>query len=321
MEEAIASSQLEGAATTRKSAKELLRSGRKPVNNAEQMILNNYQTIKEIGSYKDRLLDFELIKHIQGTLTRNTLDRPEYVGRFRTSEDKIDVIDIRDNEVLFTPPDASEIEARLNIFFQYVNTEEIDEFVHPVIKAVIIHFWFAYIHPFVDGNGRTARGLFYWYLLKRGYSNFEYLSISRILKNSPTQYAKAYLYSEIDDCDLTYFLVYNLRAIHLAINAFQVYLKNKQEEISEAARFIREYPDLNYRQHDLLCGAVADHAIRYTLKFVRNTYNVVYETARTDLAKLVKKGFFEKKKIGREYYFVPVEDIQKRVKGMKGGTL
>lgn len=42
----------------------------------------------------------------------------------------------------------------------------------------------AYMHPFVDGNGRTARALFYWYMLKSGYWLTEYLSISRVIAKS-----------------------------------------------------------------------------------------------------------------------------------------
>jgi hypothetical protein len=42
-------------------------------------------------------------------------------------------------------------------------------FIHPVMRAITLHFWLAYDHPFCDGNGRTARALFYWSMLKQGY--------------------------------------------------------------------------------------------------------------------------------------------------------
>ena len=56
----------------------------------------------------------------------------------------------------------------------------------------------AFIHPFVDGNGRTARSLVYWYMMKKGYWLTEYLSISRIIYRNKAQYEKAFLYTEAD---------------------------------------------------------------------------------------------------------------------------
>ena len=71
-------------------------------------------------------------------------------------------------------------------------------FIHPIVKGIIIHFLIAFIHPFVDGNGRTASAIFYWYMLRKGYWLTEYLSISRIISRSKRQYEKAYLYTECD---------------------------------------------------------------------------------------------------------------------------
>jgi Fic family protein len=105
-------------------------------------------------------------------------------------------------------------------------------FIHPVVKAIIIHFWVGYLHPFCDGNGRTARALFYWYLLKNNYFGFSYIPLSKELKVSKSKYAKSYIYSEQDDLDMTYFLSYNLSKIKLALDKFkeEVKLKFKENE-------------------------------------------------------------------------------------------
>src|SRR3989339_713432 len=193
MEEAIASSQLEGAATTRKKAKEMLRSGKKPENVYDQMILNNYQAIMHLKELVKDPLTPAMFRQIQSTLTQGTLEKTDEVGRFRTEEDQIQVIDRRDVELLFDPPPAQEIETRLKALCAYANHQPEDEFIHPIVKAIIVHFWLAYIHPFVDGNGRTARALFYWFLLKQGYWKFEYLSVSGAIKEASAQYARAFL--------------------------------------------------------------------------------------------------------------------------------
>src|SRR5205814_10028127 len=56
---------------------------------------------------------------------------------------------------------------------------------HPMVRSMILHFWLAYDHPFVDGNGRTARALFYWSMLRNGYWMFEYITISKIILSGP----------------------------------------------------------------------------------------------------------------------------------------
>jgi Fic family protein len=199
----------------------------------------------------------------------------------------------------------------------YANEEQGEVFVHPVVKAALLHFGLAYIHPFVDGNGRTARALFYWYMLKNKYWLFEYLSISRILVRAPGQYKRAYLYSEIDGQDVTYFLMFNLRAVNLAIRGLHAYLTKQQQELKETTQLIRKYPDLNHRQYDLLYHAVSDPTVIYTIKFQKNVYNVSYETARADLLELEKKGFLTRIKTkGKEFAFTPSKDITKKLKDL-----
>ena len=315
MEEAIASSQLEGAATTREKAKAMLRSGRKPINNAEQMIVNNYTTIVNIKQFVDEPLSKQLIINIQASITKDTLDREDAVGRFKKIGEENQVVDDTDGTILFDPPPAKEIEERIAALCDYANNES-EDFVHPVVKAIILHFWLAYIHPFVDGNGRTARAIFYWCVLKNGYWLFEYLSISRILLRAVSQYAKAYLYSEIDSSDLTYFLIYNLRAINLSIKSLNDYLVKRQQELSKLNKFIKHYPGLNYRQYELLQHAVSHPNAIYTIKYQKNVHKVAYQTARTDLFILKQKGFLKEIKLqGKEAGFTLSENIGKKIKG------
>lgn len=316
MEEAIASSQLEGAATTRKAAKEMLRSGRKPENKAEQMILNNYRTIKNIKNIVNKPLTPELLMDLQASMTKDTLENTSASGRFRNKDEQNQVVDNEGN-VLFIPPPADELGKRIESLCSYANEGQEKEFVYPAIKAIILHFWLAYIHPFVDGNGRTARALFYWYMLKNKYWMFEYLSISRIILKAPAQYARAYLYSGMDNQDLTYFISFHLRAIHLAIEELQLYLSKQQKELRKTEKFLRDYPGLNHRQYTILYHAVSHPDAVYTIDFHKNMYGIVYQTARTDLLDLVEKGFLEKLKKGKVFCFVPSRDIHKKLRGLK----
>ncbi|MFH0970671.1 MAG: Fic family protein [Candidatus Diapherotrites archaeon] len=315
MEEAIASSQLEGAATTRKVAKEMLRTGRKPRNESEKMITNNYHSIKFIvDSVKDKnhLLTPEFIQKIHKMVTNDTLEGKEFEGAFRITDDIV-VLDQATQEVMYTPPLAAIVPKAVQDICTFANRKD-DPYIHPLIKAIILHFLIGYVHPFVDGNGRTARALFYWYCLKNDYWLFQFTSISRILKQAPSQYQKAYLYTETDEMDLNYFLNFNLDSTHRAMIELKSYINQKQKEIREATRIIQKVPNINLRQSLLLKEIIKHPDKIFTIQEIQNTHNVVYQTARTDLDHLTEKGFLEKKLTGKKFIYYKSAQFDRKLK-------
>jgi Fic family protein len=154
-------------------------------------------------------------------------------------------------------------------------------------------------------------------MLKNNYWLFEYLSISRIFYRSPEQYKRAFIYSEIDEQDITYFLMFNVRAIDLSLKSLHLYLAKKQREFQETVELIRKYPGLNHRQCDLLYHAASHPRAVYTVKFQQNIHNVAYQTARTDLLELKKKGFLSKIEAkGKEFAFVPAKELHSKIKNL-----
>lgn len=297
MEEAIASSQIEGAVTSRKLAKEMLREERKPKNKSEQMILNNYNTIKKIKDYKEKELTKELLKEIHSSITKDTSSDPKEEGFFRKSNDII-VVD-QDGEISYIPPDHKHLEKILNDFCIFANETNPKRFIHPIIRAAILHFLIGYIHPFTDGNGRTARAVFYWYLLKKGYWLIEYLSISRMIIKSRGQYSKAYLFSELDENDLTYFIIYQLKTLELAFDSLKEYINRKIQEKRRLHDF-GKIKDINDRQIIILKLLSDDPELSITIKEIQNRFNTVYQTARTDLMGLEKSRLIQKRTIGKK---------------------
>jgi Fic family protein len=312
MEEAIASSQLEGAVTTRKAAKAMLRAKRRPKSKAERMILNNYNAILEIRDLRREKLTPEMLLHLQEVLTDGTLDDESASGRFRRDGDRVVVVDFEDN-VLHTPPPAASLDFRVGEIGDFAN-EKSEPFIHPAIKAIVLHFAIGYVHPFVDGNGRTARAVFYWYMLKHGYWLVEYLPISRVFIKAPARYARAYLYTELDAGDVTYFIHYNLRAIIRAIDNLHDYLRRQRKKVNEAIKILQACPNINQRQASLLYHAIRRSGDRYTIKMYRGIHRVGYATARSDLLDLVSKGFLNKTMQGKMAVFRPVAELISRLK-------
>ena len=289
MEEAIASSKMEGASTTRKIAKDMLRKSLKPVNKSQQMIVNNYQTIKKISQNKDTDFTPDELLAIHQSISNMTLDNPKDEGVFRT-HDEIYVVDGITGYVAHTPPSHTVIEKMIEDLCAFANSDDPDNFVHPIIKAIIIHFILAYIHPFVDGNGRTARSLFYWYMIKNGYWLTEYLSISRIIYTNKKSYEKAFLYTENDSNDLSYFIQYHLNVMKKAYDELKQYLQRKIEEQRNLLSFTG-ISQINERQRHVLKIFLENKRSILIPKELATKFNVTVKTARTDLQELVKMGY------------------------------
>ncbi|MEA5261022.1 Fic family protein [Arcicella aquatica] len=288
VEEAISSSQMEGANTTRKKAKEMIQKELKPKNRSEQMIYNNYVTMKHIIAHKNDDLTPESLLDIHQLISHDTLDKDEE-GVFRDNDD-IHVINHINSEIVHTPPPKDELPELIEMLCNFFNHDDDKTFIHPIIKGIIIHFMIGWIHPFADGNGRTARTLFYWYMLKKGYWLTEYLSISRIIKDSKIQYEKAYLYTEIDDNDLGYFITYHIKTMEKAFEALKAYIALKQKEVVQAAKFVK-IPSVNERMAQILKIFSEDSDRVMSIKEIENRFNISNFTARADLKTLVELGF------------------------------
>lgn len=291
MEEAIASSQMEGASTTRRIAKDMLRKQLKPINKSQQMIVNNYDTITKISNDFNKDFSMEDLLDIHRSISKSTLDNSEDEGVFRKNDD-IYVVDSITGSVAHTPPSYNEIIDMIVDLCDFANNDNNDNFIHPIIKGIIIHFILAYIHPFVDGNGRTARSLFYWYMIKKGYWLTEYLSISRIIYTNKKSYEKAFLYTENDDNDLSYFIQYHLNVMKKAFEDLKKYLQRKIDEQQNVHRFIGVL-NTNDRQRYVFKVIMENKHIIITPKELASQFNITTRTARTDLQELVKMGYLK----------------------------
>jgi Fic family protein len=309
MEEAISSSMIEGAVTTRAVAREMLRAGRPPRGREERMVLNNYETMQKIKELAKQPLSPGLIRELHASISRGTLDDPSWEGAFRTEQN---IVSDQENTELHLPPSFQAVPDSIDRMCRFAEDGG-GEFVHPVIRGIILHFWLAYLHPFMDGNGRTARALFYWYMLRKGYRLFEYIPISRVILKRRIRYYQSFLHTELDENDMTYFIMYNLGAIGDAIEEVRKYIGRKQREARESTRFLQEYPGLNHRQRALLASALGKPGETYTIEAHAAVHGAVYQTARTDLLKLHEMGLLDMRKEGRRMVFWAVHDLRARL--------
>ena len=316
-EEAITSSQLEGAATTRDVAKNLIRSGRPPRDRGEQMILNNFQTMSWLQDLKTTALTPELVLSLHRRITQDALDTEDAAGRLRRSDEDV-VVENMYGEVAHVPPPAKQLKQRLADLCAFANGDTPAAFIHPVIRAITLHFWLAYDHPFVDGNGRTARALFYWAMLRHDYWLFSFISISTILRKARGQYDRGFKATETDDNDLTYFLLAQLKVIGQALDLLESTIKRKNQEMKSFEQQLADSDLFNHRQLALLLHGIKHPGFRYSIRSHKTSHKVSYQTARTDLLTLANQGLLEQRKRGRQFLFQAPADLGKRLKQLGG---
>ena len=316
VEEAFRSSQIEGAAVTRDRARQLLRTDRKPRDRGERMILNNFLTMEWLKRLRDEPLTPERLCEIQRRMTEGTLDDPADAGRFRTADRKIDVSDGY-GHVSYVPPPAEQLPERVRKLCEFANagTEPTpgEAFLHPLIRSVLLHFWLAFDHPFVDGNGRTARALFYWSMLRRGYWLFEFVSISAVIRQTGKRYDRAYLHTERDENDLNHFIHFHLEVVDQAVEQLRSFVERKAAGTRGVERRLRADTTLNHRQLGLLTHALRHPGHGYLIRAHRASHAVSYATARSDLLDLHRRGLLTKSKRGLADRFVPLADLEDRL--------
>ncbi len=315
IEEAITSSQLEGASTTHKVAKDMLRTGRKPRTRDERMIVKNYMGMLRVGEVRHAPLTPALICELHGIFTEGTLDNPDSCGRLQLPGDDRVVVEDEKGELLHAPPAAEELPMRLQRLCDFANGTSDTAYVPPVVRAIAVHFMLGYDHPFEDGNGRTARLLFYWSMLSQDYWLAEFLPISRLLAKAPAQYARSYLHSEQDNGDLTYFVLYQLGIIQRAITDLHTYIDRKVTETRHLRKALAALSrQFSHRQLALLEHAIKNPGAQYTVVSHSRSHNVALQTARTDLQGLERQGMLTRVTSGRGFAWIPAEDLDSRLR-------
>lgn len=330
IDEAIYSSQLEGASTTRAVAREMIRTERKPLDFSEQMIVNNYRAMLFIQEHVDDDITPSMVFALHTILAENTDIPANRIGRFREAGDDIVIEDRVTGELLHVPPKVDELDWRLERLCHFLNGDAgaatigaaSNSFLPPVLRAIIAHFMVVYDHPFYDGNGRTARALFYWVMAREGFWLMEHLSISAQIRRAPESYIKAYLHVETDEGDVTYFLMHQLDVVVREIEALKERLREKEAEVKETEQLLGNSAlagKVNHRQLALLQHALKNPGHIYTVKSHQNSHRVAKQTARNDLTELADKlGLLVAGVEGRTAIFTAPADLLDRIHRQNG---
>jgi Fic family protein len=310
-DEAISSSQLEGAATTTKVARDFLLNERKPESLSEKMILGNFRLMQAAWSEKDQPLSLALIKQLHHIGMSGIDDGKYQPGQLRTTDD---VVVDASGEVVHIPPLAKELEQRLEFVVSWLNNSDPSPKATAFVIAAALHFAIGFEHPFHDGNGRLARALFYWVMFKYGYHAFRYISISGLLNEAPVQYGKSYIYTETHEMDMTYFIEYQSKITSIAVDQF---LQNFSEMVDKYQSFkqllatSKYYAHANENQRTVIMLVHNIGIKKVTANWVQLMIGSSYNTAASIINGLAKLGVFKREKVGREWHYSMLEELFK----------
>lgn len=307
-DEAISSSQLEGAATTTRVAKDMLKRKRLPRTPDERMVVGNYKMMNFAWEQRYEPLSVQLITAMHRVGVEGIDDAQYSPGEFRANDDVV----VQDGEgnTVHTPPPAAGLVSRLRTLSEWINQSHHDpergDYLHPMIKGIALHFALGYEHPFRDGNGRVARALFYWFMFKNDFSAFRYIAISILLGNAPVKYGRSYLNTEADDLDLTYFIDFQCSVILRAVSGFTEAYRKSLAYTERFDRWLTEsgfFDQLTEKQRAVYQVAKSGMAKEFTAVNVKENLDCSYNTASATLNGLVELNVFEKRKLGREWVF------------------
>lgn len=305
IEEAINSSLIEGARiSTRAQAKAMIRGGLQPTSQGERMVLNNYRGMTRLLELAGSKLSIDDLLEIHFILGADALETPGAEGRLRTKDDDVRVEDATSGEVWFIPPPASRLRKELARMLAFANAQDSEPFVHPLVRAIVLHFWLAYLHPFVDGNGRMARALFYWQMLHAGYEFAQFLSISGPIDRAPRAYDLAFAYTETDGGDLTYFILHQLKVLDKATDELVNQLREHGQRLKHLSEALSASETLNHRQRAVLATLVREPHQEVTVAGHKASHAISYLTARKDLQDLEQQGLLRRVRAGKtDRYF------------------
>lgn len=304
VEEAITSAIYEGANSTRAKAKELIASGRTPSSKDEWMLVNNYQAMKWIKNNSAHDVTKDLILSTHSIVTRNTLERDDinFQGKFRN-----DTVYVGNHQGIIHTQIEPALDEAINLAIKN------KRYLHGLIKGILLHYFIGYIHPFFDGNGRTARTLFYFKCIKNDLKFVELLSISAHLKRGKAnQYERSFDLVKDNELDITYFIDYCLDSLIEAIKK----VDEKVNYLMNVSVLATHY-DLNSNQILLLQRLALNKFLGITAQEHATSISRTREIARRELKDLYDKKFLrEEKRSNQLIYFVEAKFLKETVQGL-----
>ncbi len=264
---------------------------------AKQEVLNYLKVLENIEKYqKNGKITEEHILKLHKDITKDTLDNPEWEGKYRKI--LVYVGNRITGQVIFMPPPSEEVPELMKNFIKWLNSKETLE-LHPVIVAGISHYEFVRVHPFADGNGRTARALATLILYLREFDIKRFFTLDDYYDSDRRAYYEALKSVDQNALDLTPWLEYFTEGVKISISR----VKEKVLQLSVEGRKRKEKGQIALTERQMKIIEFMQRNGRITAGNVANMFKITRQAALKELSKLVKMDVIELKGSGRGAHY------------------
>jgi Fic family protein len=261
-------------------------------------VLNYLSALKKIGKFVTgkNLAVMDILK-IHRLVTKDTLERPEDCGAFRTRY--VVVWNPVTKEVFFKPPQNKDVPGLINNLVAWINAKETQD-IDAILQAGIAHYEFVRIHPFVDGNGRTARVLATWILYNRGFDTKQFFALDDYYDSDRPAYYKALQSVSQAILDLTKWVEYFVEGVYVSVQEV------KERVIRLSSERLRKTKKgqiaLTERQMQIV-EFINQHA-KITNKDMQKLFKISDRAALKEIKKLVNLKVVKAEGKGRSLHYV-----------------
>jgi len=262
-----------------------------------QEVLNYLEALEKIPEFAQRSpFKSEDLLEVHKTVTKETLENPGDEGVFRNRQ--VFVGNRITGEVIFTPPPTEQVPQLVNEFLEWSNSTVVND-IDPVIEACLAHYEFVRIHPFVDGNGRTARVIATLVLYKRGFDSKRFFALDDYYDQDRRGYYAVLKSVDQNTLDLTGWLEYFTDGVAVSIKA----VKDKVIGLSKDIKLLKEKGQIALTERQMKIVERIIERGRITNRDVRNMFNLSNRGALDEITKLLKLKVIRKVGKGRSLYY------------------
>lgn len=265
-------------------------------------VINYLQALDSVSQYAKKKIDVKLFLRIHKTLTKGTLKQEKDCGVFRDRQVFVgkrifDGTQLKE-VVEYMPPDTKEVPGLVEEFLSWLNSDGATK-INPVILAGIVHYEIARIHPFIDGNGRTARLLASLVLYKSGFDHRRFFALDDYYDKDKSLYYAALKTAQQNKGDITKWLEYFTDGVLDSIN--------KVKDTITRLGFVSKTKgadqiELTPRQVKILEKIKGNGKIAN--RDLRSMFNISRQAILKEISKLVEVGIIKLVGKGRGAYYV-----------------
>jgi Fic family protein len=258
----------------------------------KQEVLNYLNVLQNIQNYQyNGKITEKLLLKLHKDITKETLDNPADEGNYRTVQ--VVVGNKFTGEVIFTPPKTEEVPQLTKALLGWIN-QEIE--LSPVLIAGLAHYELVRIHPFVDGNGRTARALATLILYIRDFDIKRFFTLDDYYDSDRKAYYTALKSVDKNTLDTTQWIEYFTDSVLISINEV------KQKILSLSAKKTGPQIALTEKQMKIMEKIVANGKI--TSGEIQEMFKISRQAVHKELQKMIELGIIELKGEGKTVYYV-----------------